>query len=590
MKNWGIREKFLTAVVPLIICSYVILVISANMIFYQDIIVRRQREVKDEAAVVAAQIQKSFTNISSCCKVISRDLNYDENFNIITQNIDTPLAEYRKGLTIRSVLYDNAIFFPEVQALAYIDYDRKIYVSDSRLLENWNDEICSELIAPLNNIGNIDIWMKADRRTYLTIDPNDIMITLSKNIMNMTTGKQMGQLFVSISESKVRDFYSEFEIEGQSWYALLERDGTIISASEPSKRLTKIQNQDILKMIASEEIIQTQTNLEGIETIVTGVPMQTEDFYLLNVTSIQALKQPVNQLSFMLILICGLTILIATMLIGFFSNKITRPLSKLVKEISRVENGNFKIDLPSVGNDEIGKLATEFNYMLDRINELFHTLETEQEQKEKLRFSLLQSQIKPHFFYNTLDMVYILINMHRTDEAERAVKALADFYRIALSSGRELITIGEEVENIKNYLLLQYMRRYDIFSYKVEVDESIKQYQIPKLTLQPLVENAIYHGLRVQEKAGSLCVSGYSEGEKIILKVSDTGAGMNVQQVQMALRSSDQSKSHFGLRNVDERIKLYFGKEYGLTIVSKEQEGTTVIVELGKLEENEQNE
>ncbi len=185
--------------------------------------------------------------------------------------------------------------------------------------------------------------------------------------------------------------------------------------------------------------------------------------------------------------------------------------------------------------------------------------------------------------------MYALISMNRAGDAKNAVKALADFYRIALSSGREMITIGEEASNVENYLLLQHMRRADVFTFEIEIDPSISSYLIPKLTLQPLVENAIYHGLRCQDKPGLLRVTGVLAEGEILLKVIDTGIGMDKEQLEAVLVRSEEKGGHFGLRNVDERIKLYFGEGFGVFIASEKGRGTEVSVRIA-LREDAENE
>lgn len=539
---------------------------------------------------MASQIERAFTNIASCCKVISRDFNYDENKLLVTQKPKSVLEEYQKDLAIRSVLYSNEIFFDEVETLAFIDQDRGLHVSDTRLEENWSEEACDALLAPLYGIGNVDVWVEAGRRDYLTADRDEVVITLSKNIMDMANGSQMGQVFANISETSLRKYYSELEAPGRSWYIITDLSGTIISASDESKLLTAVEDANVRELICGlpgQGYSQREFLMDGQKVMATGVYMKTLKYALINITSLEAVKEPVDHLFYTFIAICAVTILAAVILICFFSGRITRPLSLLVEEIRKVEDGNFKVELSRTGSDEIEKLSTEFNYMISCIDELFQTVKTKERQKEKLRFSLLQSQIRPHFFYNTLDLVYALISMDRAGDAKNAVKALADFYRIALSSGRELITIEEEASNVENYLLLQYMRRSDVFTYEIEIDPSIAAYLIPKLTLQPLVENAIYHGLRCQDKPGTLRVSGTLEGEAIVLKVTDTGIGMDREQVKRVFLNDEGKGGHFGLRNVDERIKLYFGEEFGVSIVSEEGQGTEVSVRIGLREETE---
>lgn len=577
-------------VLPLILCSYVILIISTNLVFYRDIVVKQQKAVWDEANIVASQIEKTFTNIASCCKVISRDLNYDENKLLVTQKPGSALEEYQKDLAIRSVLYNNVIFFDEVETLAFIDQDQGLHVSDTRLEENWSKEACDALLAPLHKIGNVDVWAMAQRRNYLTADRDAVVITLSKNIMDMASGSQMGQVFANISETSLRKYYSELETPGRSWYMIVDLSGTIISASDESALLTEVEDPNVLETISElpgQGYSQREFLMDGQKVMATGVYMRTLKYALINITSLEAVKEPVDHMFYTFIAICTVTILAAVVLICFFSGRITRPLSRLVEGIRTVKDGNFKLELPRTGSDEIKKLSTEFDYMMSRTDELFQRVKAQERQKEKLRFSLLQSQIRPHFFYNTLDLVYALISMNRAGDAKNAVKALADFYRIALSSGREMITIGEEASNVENYLLLQHMRRSDVFTYEIEIDPSITSYLIPKLTLQPLVENAIYHGLRCQDKPGLLRVTGVLAEDEILLKVMDTGIGMDKEQIEAALVRSEEKGGHFGLRNVDERIKLYFGEGFGVFIASEKGQGCEVSVRIALREDTE---
>jgi two-component system sensor histidine kinase YesM len=174
--------------------------------------------------------------------------------------------------------------------------------------------------------------------------------------------------------------------------------------------------------------------------------------------------------------------------------------------------------------------------------------------------------------------------MNRVSEAKEATKALADFYRIALSSGREVITIGEELDNVKDYLAIQRIRYTDVFDFSIKMDEAILQNQILKLTIQPLVENAIYHGLKPKGINGRLHIMGSCSDNEILITVSDNGVGIDPVKSKELLntRKSDHANKSFGLINVHERIKLFFGNEYGISIHSIPGEGTTIEVRLPK--------
>lgn len=211
-----------------------------------------------------------------------------------------------------------------------------------------------------------------------------------------------------------------------------------------------------------------------------------------------------------------------------------------------------------------------------------------QKEKRKYELALIQAQIKPHFLYNTLDLIYIFCQMKNTQGAAKVTKAMADYYRTSLSSGREIINIGEEVKNISSYLLIQKERYSNKIDFQIEVDPSIYHYAIPKMTLQPLVENAIYHGLKTRKEKGNIYVKGWSENELIHLLIEDDGVGMSEEKIKEVMENEDDmKKGHFGLSSVHRRIQIYYGAEYGIRIESKEQVGTKILIRLPQKEEEE---
>lgn len=219
--------------------------------------------------------------------------------------------------------------------------------------------------------------------------------------------------------------------------------------------------------------------------------------------------------------------------------------------------------------------------MLDKVLELMNHLAENQKKKEAYRLALLQSQIKPHFLYNAIDLIYVLCKMGYNEKAAETSKALADFYRTSLSEGADIVTLDQEIRNVRNYLLVQQARYSDTIAFRLKVDQDILPFAVPKMLLQPLVENAIYHGLKEKNGGGTITILGKQEGEHLILLVQDDGVGMS-QQVARDVMNTDpvSPHAHFGLRSTNERIKLYYGPAYGLEILSAPGEGTTIRITL----------
>jgi two-component system sensor histidine kinase YesM len=276
------------------------------------------------------------------------------------------------------------------------------------------------------------------------------------------------------------------------------------------------------------------------------------------------------------------------------SRSIYTPIKKLHDVTTTITRNDLEALMTSDNVDEITELGMSFNIMIGKIKELLDSKISEQENLKKAELRALQAQINPHFLYNTLDTIIWMAESKETDQVVKIVSALSSFFRISLSKGMDWITIGEEVERIKSYLTIQKMRYRDILDFKIEVDENVTENTILKLLLQPLVENALYHGIKNKRQKGtiSLRVKRKSEDE-VLLEVEDDGIGFTPQKLaQLRAELNDDSgnmklESGFGIGNVNKRIRLYYGKPYGLSIESSYSTGTCVTLVIpAKMEAN----
>ncbi len=227
--------------------------------------------------------------------------------------------------------------------------------------------------------------------------------------------------------------------------------------------------------------------------------------------------------------------------------------------------------------DEVGALAAGFNEMTGRNRELVELLLEEKKRQEQLKLSLLQSQIKPHFLYNTLDTIYCLVLMGKKEEAGRMTKLLSDYYRHVLSNGMDWVLLFEEIKYTSNYLQIQSIRYNDILDFEICMEEEVENIKIPKLTLQPLVENAIYHGIKPLDRKGHIRVLVKQKEDIVYLRVQDDGVGLSGERFWEVLQKGAQSGDSFGLRNVAERLHLYYGERCALELEERAQ-GTTILI------------
>ncbi|MCR4841816.1 MAG: histidine kinase [Eubacterium sp.] len=268
------------------------------------------------------------------------------------------------------------------------------------------------------------------------------------------------------------------------------------------------------------------------------------------------------------------------------ARSITKPVESLSEAADRVGQGDFSVRATEEGSEEIALFARAFNLMTGQLEELIENIKMEQINSRNLELKLLQSQINPHFLYNTLDNIMWLAEDEKKEDIEAIVSALSAFFRTTLAGGRDFITIDEEISHIEAYLKIQSYRYRDILSYEIFVPDDIRKHPIIKLTLQPIVENALYHGIKEKRGKGTVRVTSHLEEGMIVLVVSDDGIGMNEEELE-ELRAAADGKSHtereyygFGMANVGERLRLNYGEKYGLRINSVYGEGTTVEVRI----------
>lgn len=285
-------------------------------------------------------------------------------------------------------------------------------------------------------------------------------------------------------------------------------------------------------------------------------------------------------MAFILLFLLTISLLVVKRIIG----KVYRPLDKVVRKMDDVASGSLKtrINVEHMGED-FTKLAVGFNSMMEEILVLMEQVKMEQHQIEQIRFNALQSQIQPHFLYNTLECIHWQAMVDGNGEISTLVKALAKYYRICLSGGHDVIPLKMELEHVRNYLIIQNMRYDDIIGSEFDVEEAASDVMIPKLTLQPLVENSIYHGIKVKEgKTGSLFLKVRKRSSDVLITLADTGTGMSQQQIdEMNQHLSEYDDSFgYGVRNVNKRIELLYGEEFGLYYLRNESGGVTVEIRL----------
>ncbi len=281
-------------------------------------------------------------------------------------------------------------------------------------------------------------------------------------------------------------------------------------------------------------------------------------------------------------------ILICIFVSYYIPQSITKPIRRLSEITDQVAKGNLDVRSDVRTGAEVSVLNDSLNTMIDKINELVEQVKTEQVRLRKAEFELLQSQINPHFLYNTLDAIVWLAEAGEHKKVVSMVESLSGFFRSSLNQGKDIVTIKEETQHVRSYLEIQQVRYQDILKYEIDIPDELGAYLIPKITLQPLVENALYHGIKNKRGVGNIRITGIKQEEFFCIRIEDDGIGMEEERLlkvcdRIQNKVPDESDI-YGLYNVNERIRLNFGEQYGITIESEYMKGTIVRVKLPCIE------
>ncbi|MCR4806619.1 MAG: sensor histidine kinase [Lachnospiraceae bacterium] len=411
------------------------------------------------------------------------------------------------------------------------------------------------------------------------------VVSLSRSVELTRGGNiQPGVLLVDMDFSAIEQMFAKVNESGGGYVYLMDRDGEIIYHPRQRAIYSNLIKENNLTALRYEDGGHIET-FEGQERSVIVKTIGYTGWKIVSVTPTKELTLSLSQTrGFMMII---LTITIFLVLSGniFISSKITDPLRRLDESVKKLEEGDFTDDHIYIGGThEIMHLGRTIRSMVSQMRKLMDDMVKEQRDKRKSELDALQSQINPHFLYNTLDSVIWMIESNRYKDAITMVTALASLFRISLSKGDNIITIHDEMIHAQNYLSIQKVRYKNKFTTVIDIDPEIEDCCTIKLIVQPLLENAIYYG--AQDEDSTISVKGYCRDGDIFIEVSDNGMGMPEDVLENLLKEKGRTRgkgSGIGLWNVNQRIQLYFKGDYGLQIESELDEGTTVRIHLPKI-------
>lgn len=412
------------------------------------------------------------------------------------------------------------------------------------------------------------------------------VISLSRVVELTEDGNiSRGILLVDMNYSGIEQIFTKVNSNNTGYVYLIDGSGEIIYHPKQNLINSSLLHENNMKAAAYEDGTHEE-EFEEESRMVTVRSVGYTGWKIVNVTPANEFFLSYNQMRFFTGIIVALTILLIFFANLFVSYLIGNPIKKLDDSVKDLEYGKLDLNIFVGGSYEIQHLGRTITSVVTQMHKLMDDIVIEQEKKRKSEFDSLQAQINPHFLYNTLDSIVWMVESERYQEAISMVTALANLFRISLSKGKNIISIREEMEHAQNYLYIQKIRYKNRFQVHFDIAPEIVDCSTIKLIVQPLLENAIYHGLEYMDGEGEITVRGYIKNGDIFIDVTDNGLGMPVETTDFIL--TDEKRVHkkgsgIGLSNVHQRIQLYFGKEYGLLIESELDEGTTVHIHLPRL-------
>ncbi|HOJ11918.1 MAG TPA: sensor histidine kinase [Clostridiales bacterium] len=595
VKGIGITWKLVFSNMLLIILSICFLSVVAVKVS-RNILVSQVSQNNLEAI---SQVNKSVNLILDNMVERLNTLYVDENFmNKFRKYCDMDREEYEKLLIQSSTMLNDYYFL--MDKLAATAFSAKIegyymfvvtqeaipYASWGRCEQDLTEftKECSKLF--YDNHNKI-MWLTTHRTIADSMYYPDDTKTFSaiKRISDHSQLKTLGYMVLSISERNLYNTYENLiqKKEGSTLYIIDEQGNQVSGMCEEEK------DRQLYRQIYEELSSQTQKNnkgyffgvVDGQQHLITYNTIYRNNWNIVYITPFEELMSPIKFLQAAIILAILVAFAIAFIMSFFISHSISKRLSSLRNVmLKQGENGpmtHARVDY----NDEIGDLILCYNQMADRINNYSDMLLEEQKKKREMELSFLQMQINSHFLYNTLNSVKILARLNMNDEIGYLITSLIKLLKLT-SSKTDLITIEQEIENVRHYVYIQKIRYLDRFEIEYNYEPWVANYQIPKLLMQPVIENAIFHGISDMEGKGIITVKVERDGNDIYIRISDNGKGISEDVLQNIL-TGYQKMNSIGLHNIDERVKIYFGQEYGVSVETEIGKGTMVAIKIRAL-------
>lgn len=575
IKNLNLRYQLILSYIPIFIISLLII----NLVSYylmSNTLKKNSREfVNETAKIISRDITKNLNQYDE----ISSSIAFDENLSSLLSGEINDYNYFIKSNKVKQKLYYftqnskdiKSIFIYPINRSAVIRSNSNIIYNDM----NYND---NELFKSLASNAETKVWATS---AVAGSDPEGgNYLYFLRAIPNFGTSN--GLIQMQIREKSIFDIYKDSSFGKDSTIFIIDENGYVVSHPDKKKISTRIETSQIQKINQNSGSFTTEIDGKNYMivynaiasskwTLIATIPMdyiQSNNQWLLNTNLI------IIMISFIFVILISVWV----------SSKIASPLERVGKAMKQLEKGDFEVRLDYDSDNEMGKIYKRYNAMAVEIKNLMEVIRKEEKKKKEAYIKVLQAQIKPHFLYNTLFTIKCLASIKKQPQIEELLDSLIKLLMASISKGGEFVSVYEEIDYIKNFALIQKYRFEDKFKVIFDISSEIQDCIVPKLILQPIIENSIVHGMDGEISFIEVKIEGRVEGEVIVFRIRDNGKGIDADKINMMLQVSESNNKNgfngMGIKNVNERIKLYFGEQYGLYYLSNIENGTEVIMRL----------
>ncbi len=565
----SIKRKFLVyflalSTLPPLLFGSIVGVFSINML-------KSNSEVFANFAIdrINSETETIMRNASVIANMVANDNSIQQ---IIREDLPASISQkYSIDLLLDSRLDDIQQQSANIFSIYLICKNGGVYRSTFHTIKENVDFLSTGWYKKVTSSGH-EVWFEPHIGSYVTQTVDTPLLSVGVNIIDKATGNSLGVAMVDIELSVIQYIYDKGFLK--KGYTLLLNDQNQAIVYPRDTQYHEKQELNRLIQYRPNEYMYTEkkSSISGFTTI--GIIPYSE------------ITADASEIFTIVIVLTAFIGILSLVLSIRFSDKFSKPIIKLHKLMTHATTGNLDVQMDITSNDEVGILSEKFNYM---IREISRYTSKEIDDLKKLQISelnALQAQINPHFLYNTLDSIVWTARAGDTEKVIVMVSALTDFFRVSLSKGKDIITIKEEMQHIDSYLLIQSMRYASKMEYEINVPEKYYQYHTIKLLLQPLVENAIYHGIKLVERKGKITLSITEDSDNIYIHIDDTGLGMSQEKLDILNKAckecEGESIDSYGVINVCKRMTIIFGPDYYLQYKSEYGSGTRVTVPIPK--------